>query len=138
MRGYLLDTNILSEVMKSQPDKGVINLLDGLENVYISVLTIHEIYFGIECLNNSLRKQSLTNALEELTLTFENNLLSFGQEEAKVSATMRSTLQKNGRQLHLADSMIAATAFTHGLTILTRNIKDFKGLQITASNPFTS
>lgn len=137
MGGYLLDTNVLSELVKAKPDVGVIRFLGGLSDCYISVLTIHELYFGIESIkDNSAKKDALNFAIEELTATFKGNILSINNPEARVAASMRADAKKKGKVVHVIDSLIGATAYANGLTVITRNEKDFEELHVSVINPW--
>ncbi|MGJ8641722.1 MAG: type II toxin-antitoxin system VapC family toxin [Opitutaceae bacterium] len=137
MSGFLLDTNVLSELARPDPNIGVVEFISDLENAYISVLTIHELYFGIERLpQQSKRKEKLGLIVEELVGTFRDNILPLDQAESRVAAKMRADAERVGRVTHLVDSLIAATAFTNGLSVVTRNEKDFVELQVSVVNPW--
>lgn len=138
MSGYLLDTNILSELAKPEPDKNVVRFLRNLENAYISVLTIHELTFGIELLpQKSKRQETLSKIVEELVAVFQDTILPIDQMEARIAGEMRADAQKEGRTIHVIDSLIAATAFAKSLSVVTRNAKDFADLPINVINPWS-
>ena len=132
---YLLDTNILSETVRAKPDRGVKNWLQEVpsEALYISVLTMGEIRRGIEKLGDSKRKSHLITWLEhDLPKWFGSNVLPISLEVAERWGYITSTVHS----LVAVDTLLAATALTHNLKMVTRNIKDFKipGLEII--NPF--
>ena len=113
------------------------DFLCGLEDAYISVLSIHEIVFGIERLvPGSKRRLALTKAIEALLGTFRDRLLPISQAEARAAGSIRASLQTQGRTLHIIDSLIAATALVHGLTVATRNVNDFSDLGVMLRNPW--
>lgn len=137
MNGCLLDTNVLSELTKPEPDKGVVEFLANLENGYISVLTIHEFTYGIELQKgNSKRKKQLSKAVDELVSNFQDKILPIGQIESAVAGKIRAKAQTSGRTIHVIDSLIAATASARGLSVVTRNEKDFQDLGIDVVNPW--
>ena len=137
--GFLLDTNVLSEAAKPKPNALVIHFLQGLGEAYISVLSIHELFYGIDLLpSGSRRRITLTDTIEALLMTFQDSILSIGPSEARTAAQLRASAQQRGRTLHVIDTLIAATALRHGLTIATRNINDFKDLGVTLKNPWVA
>ena len=79
MNRYLLDTNVLSETTKPECDEGVRTFLDYLPDAYISVLSIHEIAYGLECLPNGRRRTNLAQAIEKLLGTFSETILPIAQ-----------------------------------------------------------
>ncbi|MGF1463608.1 MAG: VapC toxin family PIN domain ribonuclease [Maricaulaceae bacterium] len=83
MSAFLFDTNILSETTKSTPDAGVLAFLDTLSEGFISVLSIHEIAYGLERLPRGPRRSALTNAMETLLGTFGDTILPIRQQEAR-------------------------------------------------------
>lgn len=137
MTAYLLDTNVLSEVARPEPDPKVLHFLRSMEVGYVSVLTIHELTFGLELLaEGSQKRASLSHVIEDLLSTFKEQVLPLGQAEARMAASLRAHAQKEGRTLHVIDALLAATASTHALTVVTRNKKDFAGLQVKLLNPW--
>ena len=137
MTRFLLDTNVLSETVKPKPNIRVIHFLQGLGDAYISVLTIHELCYGIDLLPaDSRRSIMLTSKIEELLETFQDKILPIGPVEARTAAKLRANAQQKGRTLHIVDTLIAATAIVYGLTIATHNINDFNELGIMLKNPW--
>lgn len=138
MTQYLLDTNVLSETIKPHCDPGVRGFLGDLSEAYISVLSVHEIAYGIERLPQGKRRAALTRATEALIETFADYILPITQPEARAAGVLRAASQANGRVVDTADGLIAGTALVHGLTIATRNEKDFNGLGVLVHNPWAS
>lgn len=134
---YLLDTNILSETFKTNPNAKVIDWFNAIpsENLYVSVLVLGEIRKGIEKLPNSQKKIKLLTWLEhDLPSWFEDRILPIDRFVAdRWGFLIANCTEKN---LPAIDSLIAATALTYNLTLITRNVRDFEisGLQIL--NPF--
>jgi len=134
---YLIDTNILSELMKKKPSTQVLSWFKELpdSSLYLSVLTIGEIRKGVERMPLSKRRQGLVNWLEnDLRNWFGKRVLSIDVALAEFWGSM---LARTDRPLPAIDSLIAATATWHGCILVTRNVKDFKGfLDLEVLNPF--
>ncbi len=137
MTRYLLDTNILSETTRPRCDPGVRSFLSELSEAYVSVLSIHEIAYGLERLPQGKRRSALTEAIEALLGTFSDAILPITQPEARAAGALRAASQGQGRSVDTADGLIAGTALVHGLTIVTRNAKDFEGLGVLVHNPWS-
>jgi predicted nucleic acid-binding protein len=122
---YLLDTNVISEVVRPKPDQQVIEWFKSVpdEALYISVLTLGEIRKGAEMVSDPKRKESLCLWLEfELPQWFSNRVLEINQSIADRWGRLQSEMK---RPIPAIDSLIAATAFHHDLRLVTRNVKDF-------------
>ncbi|MGV8948856.1 MAG: type II toxin-antitoxin system VapC family toxin [Candidatus Paracaedibacter sp.] len=133
---YLLDTNIISETVRPQPNKNIQKWLSEIpsESLFISALTLREIRKGIETLKGSKRKNHLILWLEqELPTWFGENFLPIDHEVAERWGYITSLKQ---HQLRAIDSLLAATALTHNLKMVTRNIKDFNVPGLEILNPF--
>lgn len=138
MNRYLLDTNILSETIKPHCDDGVRAFLRDLQEAYISVLSIHEMAYGLERMAHGKRRTDLTQAIEGLLGTFADYILPITQPEARAAGVLRAASQADGRTVDTADGLIAGTALVHGLTVVTRNEKDFNGLGVLIHNPWSA
>jgi predicted nucleic acid-binding protein len=133
---YLLDTNIVSETVRRNPNKAVIAWLDPLpaEALFVSVLTLGEIRKGIEALTDKRRREKLRLWLEhELPAWFEGRVLPV---DLAVADRWGRLLAEASRPVPSIDSLLAATALHHELRLVTRNAGDFDypGLQVI--NPF--
>jgi predicted nucleic acid-binding protein len=133
---YLLDTNILSETIRRNPNKAVIAWLNQLpgEALYVSVLTLGEIRKGIETLADRKRREKLRLWLEhELPEWFEGRVLPVNLE---VADRWGRLLAEVGRPAPTIDSLLAATALHHELRLVTRNSGDFDYPGLEVINPF--
>lgn len=132
---YLLDTNIVSELRKPKPHGGVVAWLESIANeqIYISAVTLGELQTGIELTRrqDSDKAREIEIWLDEVTATHQ--VLPMDGEAFREWARL---MHRRPRQL-LEDVMLAATARLHGLTLVTRNIRDFQGFGIPLVNPFT-
>ena len=136
---YILDTNIISELIKQNSNHHVISFIDSLpeENIYLSVVTIGEVQFGIQKLPESKKRDRLLSWLEtELLSRFENRILEIDIETMLIWGEMNASLQASGMPMPIMDSLIAATCKTKQYTLVTRNTKDFLHLNIGLVDPF--
>jgi len=139
VKGYLLDTNIPSELVRPKPSPCVLKWLDAQEeeSLFICVVTLGEIKKGITLLPAGKRRKFLEDwYIDELLPWFEGRILSVSAPVAERWGELDGLRQLEGNPLNIADGMIAATAFEHGLTLVTRNINDFVGLGVSMINPW--
>ena len=134
---YLVDTNALSELRRKAPDANVVAWFAKRPPValYLSVLTLGEIRKGVEGVMDTARRQALTDWLEtDLPLFFTGRFLGV---EVAVADRWGRLVAAAGRPLPAIDSLLAATALTHDLVLVTRNVKDFAGLPVRVFNPWS-
>lgn len=130
-RGFLLDTNVLSELMREQPAASVLDWFsqNTLVSMQTSSITQAEILTGIALLPNSKRRTALAVAAEQM---FEEDFvglcLPFDAVAAKTYAVIVATRTQQGQPISTEDAQIAAIALAAGLTVVTRNIKDFDNI----------
>jgi toxin FitB len=124
---YLIDTKAVSEYMKKQPNQKVLNWFDAQieESLYLSVLTIGEIEKGIAKIADPIRKTNYENFLQRLIYRFDARILPVDVRTVRRWGMLCGELELQGRVLPLIDSLIAATALEHDLTVITRNAADF-------------
>lgn len=138
MRGFLLDTNIVSELVKVVPEQRVIRFLMDKPDLWLSTIVLHEMDFGLNLLPPGHRRDNLSAALSGFVSEYDNRILPIGRPEAQQAAMLRGQARRSGRVLHLADALIAGTAKAHDLSVATRNTRDFEGLDVEAINPWDS
>ena len=139
MKGFLLDTNIPSEMTRVNPQPSVSKWLDDAddEELYFSVVSLGEILKGVALLTEGQRRSQLQQGLDEtLRPWFAGRILPVSQPIAERWGLLAAESQRRGRTLKMADGFIAATALEHDLTIVTRNVKDFAGLGVAVFNPW--
>ncbi len=136
MNGILLDTNVLSELTRARPDQNVLDFLVAAEECWISVITLHELAFGIDLLPHGQRRIRIHHSVMQMTNGYADRILPIQTPVAERAAHLRSTAQKSGVTLHLADALIAATALVHNLSLATRNISDFSQIDIRLIDPW--
>jgi len=133
---YLIDTNVISELRRKQPDAAVVAWFEHCapQSLFLSVLTLGEIRKGIERLDDPKRRQTLVDWLHvDLPTFFLGRLLSVDAPVADRWGRLQSAA---GRPLPAIDGLLAATALQHDLILVTRNVKDFKGLGLDIFNPW--
>ena len=141
MKGYLLDTNCLSEAVRLRPEPRVMRWLETADEslLYLSVLTLGEIRKGVAFLPQSRRRTLLESWLEaELNTRFAARILSIDAAVADRWGLLAAAAKKKGKGLSTIDGLLAATAIQHNLTIVSRNDSDFAGIPVPVFNPWQS
>nr|WP_282449599.1 type II toxin-antitoxin system VapC family toxin [Roseibium sp. CAU 1639] len=136
----MLDTNVLSEVTRPQPELRVLEWLDGLDedHSYISVITIAEIRRGVALMDTGRKREALEEWLaQDLPSRFVNRVLPVDERVALAWGDLMGNAKRSGRGMSSMDGLIAATAEAYDLTLATRNIKDFEGLGVKLFNPWS-
>jgi hypothetical protein len=137
----LLDTNIISELMRPQPNQAVIAWLDEqvAEQLFLPAIVKAEIETGIAILDDGKRKQALLKAAEFIFINFANRCLPFDAKTASHYASIIAFTKKQGRPMSVEDAQIAAIAIQHAAVLATRNVADFDFLvNLRLINPFNS
>jgi predicted nucleic acid-binding protein len=136
---FLLDTNTVSEWVKPRPNVGVIAWMDSIDDdlVFLSVVSLAEVRYGIERLAHGNRRRQLEEWLElELPLRFEDRILPVDAGIANAWGKIVSSGEAAGRPVAAMDAFLAATAEVHRLTLVTRNTSHFSFLK-TVVNPWS-
>jgi predicted nucleic acid-binding protein len=133
-----LDTNVVSELVKPQPDAKVIAWLTKHDlSLALSSVVLAEITYGIEKIRPDERARRLEGFPAELQRRYAGRLYSFDQESALLYGVMMGHSRRQGRVLSTADGMIAAIALRHGGELATRNLQDFVLPNLIVYNPWT-
>lgn len=138
---YLLDTCVISELVKKEPHPSVIRWMDdGDESkMYLSVLTLGELMKGITKLPDGDRRDKLQSWVSnDLAQRFGPRLLEIDAEVSMAWGTMMGEAERRGERLPAVDSLIAASANVHGLIVVTRNVKDIERCRTKVLNPWES
>lgn len=136
-RGFLLDTNVISETVRKLPDPGVMGWLDSLDadQLHVSVLTLGELHKGVLMLADARRRDRLAQWLATtLPAWFGDRVLTI---DAAVATRWAQLLAAAGRPLPAIDSLLAATALHHDLVLVTRNLRDFDFPTLAAHSPWS-
>jgi predicted nucleic acid-binding protein len=138
--GFLLDTNVLSELMREQPAPQVLNWFarQTPSQLFTSVITHAEILTGVALLPFGKRQQAIAQAADQMfAQDFDGRCLVFGGQAVGHYAMVRAQRQLAGRPIDTADAQIAGIALAAGLKLATRNTKDFEGIErLAVVNPW--
>ncbi|UIF89017.1 type II toxin-antitoxin system VapC family toxin (plasmid) [Cupriavidus necator] len=135
----VLDTNVLSELMRAQAEPAVVDWLDRQEqdSLAVTAVTVAELLYGIARLPEGRRKTGLRDAaLQMLDEEFAGRVLAFDEDAAVHYAALVSQRERTGRPISMADAQIAAICRHHAAALATRNTKDFDGVDIILANPW--
>lgn len=135
----LVDTNVISEMMKPTPLAKVVSWIDQQQaaHLFITTISIAEIAYGIRVLPEGSRRNALEEAFNKaLSEAFKHRILPFEESAAHLYGKIMSRRKEMGRPLSILDGQIAAIARAHNLTIATRNIRDFVECELELINPF--
>jgi predicted nucleic acid-binding protein len=141
MTGFLLDTNIPSELTRPRPQTNVVRWLEDAEDqqLHLSVISLGEILKGITVLAAGERRAILQQWLDRtLRPWFQGRILPVTDAIAARWGSLSGECQLREKALNMADGLIAATALEHGLTLVTRNTRDFEGVGLAVFNPWES
>ena len=128
---YLVDTNVISELMRPRPAPRVVDWAGGIDRFALSVVTLEEVWYGLS-VRHSVRLERWFN---DFTQTY-CNILAITPTVARRSAGLRARLRTLGKTRTQADMLIAATAAEHDLILVTRNVRDFNDCGLQLLNPF--
>jgi predicted nucleic acid-binding protein len=135
----LLDTNVISETMEPHRERRIENWLDKFakKDFFLCTPVLAELRQGIELLAYGKMKSALSNAYDRIeNEMFSGRILVFDQRAAHHFGRMRARRRTAGKPLRTMDGMIAAIAAAHSMTLATRNVADFEGLDIPLVDPF--
>jgi len=135
---YLLDTCVLSELVKSVPDGQVLRWVGArkAQDLYLSAITWGELHRGVRRLPDSKRRSELASWLQQLKIGFEDRVLGFDQSVSECWSSMAVLAEAQGTSLSVLDSLIAATALAHDCKLVTRNVRDFAPAGLDVINPW--
>ena len=139
---YLLDTNIISEFVSKKPNQKVLDYINSLDesDIYLSVITLGEIRFGIEKLDREKQKKKIKNLSHwlnnDLMQRFEGRVLDIDLEIMLKWGEVNAQLQKVGKPMPIMDSLIASSCLAKDFVLITRNEKDFYSFEMEMVNPF--
>ena len=139
MSGFLLDTNCVSELVRPKPNTRVMEWMEAVDEalIYLSVLTLGEIRKGVAGLAQGKRRAHLEAWLEvDLQARFSGRIVPIDSAIADRWGVLASEAKRRGRPLSVIDGLLAATALHLNLTVVSRDVNDFKAAQVQALNPW--
>jgi hypothetical protein len=137
----LLDTNVVSEPLKPQPDAAVLRWLDAqnIEALYLPTIGLSELMFGVATLPEGRRKRELETQLEQRVLTvFKGRVLPFDAAAASAHAELRARARRLGRGIPIVDGYIAAIALANGMTVASRDTSPFIAAGLPVIDPWAA
>ena len=138
---FLLDTNVVSEWARPQPDRGLVAWLAAIDEdeLCLSVVTVAELRRGAERLSPGRRRHAIEEWIaRDVLLRFERRLLGLDVAVAEAWGTITAQCENRGRPISAMDAFVAAVAERHGLSLVTRNEADFAGVVRDLINPWTN
>jgi predicted nucleic acid-binding protein len=135
----ILDTNVISALMRQETDPIVVRWLDNqpVESLWITAVTVFEVYFGLELLAHGRRRKQLEGAFARaLEEDFEGRILPFEQNAAREAAFVAARRRRGGRSLEIRDAQIAGIASARRATLATRNTRHVADLGIALVDPW--
>ena len=136
---YLLDTCLVSELVKKEPNPAVVRWLDAQDEqkLFLSVLNLGELQKGISKLSDGTKKEELQSWVAlDLVERFTGRILELDLETALSWGRLQGEAEQAGEKLPVMDSLIAATAVAHGLVVVTRNVRDIERCGVKVCNPW--
>ena len=137
----ILDTNVLSALMRTAPDAAVLAWLDRqpAESIWITSITVFEARLGLALLPRGRRRRALEQAFDTLLeADLENRVLDFDRDAATTAAALAAARQKAGRPADMRDTQIAGIALARRAALATRNTRHFADLDIPVVDPWTA
>jgi len=137
--GWLLDTNVISELRRPRPDPRVTSFIEGqrLEDLFVSAVTFAEIRYGIETSTDPIRRAELGSwLLYRVRPMFDQRVLDVSEDVMFKWRLLVETGRQVGHTFSQPDLIIAATALHHGLTVVTRDTGDYKLARVPLFNPW--
>jgi toxin FitB len=138
LTAYLLDTNVLSEVVRPTPDHRVTRFLVDELDLWLSVVSLHELSFGASRIADPIRRHRLMMWIESLKFRFRGRMIPVDEVIAESAGRARGYAAMRGFIVGPLDGLIAATALIRSMTLATRNIRDFKNLDVVTFNPWSA
>lgn len=138
MSAFLIDTNVVSELVRPTPDARVLAFLARERDLWLSVVSLHELSYGAARLSDSNRRRRITAWLDSIRLQFKGRWIGVDEEIANQAGRARAEAAAVGRSVTPMDSIIAATASSRSLTLATRNLRDFEAVAVATFDPWSA
>ena len=138
MTGYLLDTNVISELTRDIPDLRVVDFLAERDDVWVSSVLIHEVEYGVRLLPQGIRRNRLSTMQAAILSAYAHRVLPLDRAGAEWAAEFRVNARRSGQSVDMVDALIAGIARANALTVATRNVADFQPFNVEVISPWTS
>ena len=137
----VLDTNVLSALMRAEPDRAVVRWLDGLapESIWTTSITLFEVQFGIDALSDGERKTALQNAFHQAVyVDMQGRILDFDAPATAAASTIAARQHALGRPVDMRDAQIAGIIAARRATLATRNVRHFADTGLALVDPWVA
>jgi predicted nucleic acid-binding protein len=136
LTGYLLDTNVISELTRAVPHPRVVGFLNEHNDLWLSSVLLHELEYGMQLLPHGRRRDVLRTMQLNIVSAFDSYILPLDRPAAESAAELRAQARRSGRVVDVGDALIAGIARANGLTIATRNVTDYLAMDVEVTNPW--
>lgn len=136
MNGFLLDTNVVSELTRDVPHPGVVAFLGERSDLWLSSIVIHELEYGLQLLPHGQRRNRICATQARIVSGYGNRVLALDRRGAEWAARFRAQARHGGRVIDMGDALMAGIARSNDLAIATRNVVDFDQFDIKVTNPW--
>ena len=136
MKGYIVDTNVLVELMREDPDRVVLAFMMEQRDLWLSVISIYELACAAGNRSDQRQSELVRARLDDVVAKRRESILPIDRPAAEEAARMQAEASRHGRELTLADALIAASAKVNGLGVATRSVSDFESLGVDLINPW--
>ncbi len=136
MTSVLLDTNVLSELVRPHPDARVVAYVGGVASPLVSVLTLHELTYGAARSPDPARRERLMAWIDTVRRRFGRRIIDVDADVAEIAGRLRAAADGEGRPADPIDALIAASALLRDAAVATRNVRDFEPLGVRWENPW--
>ena len=136
MSRFVIDSNVLSEIVRPRPEPRVTAFLSDRSDLWVSAIVFHELAYGVARLAPTSRIEFLNAFIESMKERFQGRIVAVDVRLAEIAGRLRGAESKRGRNLPILDSFIAATAVVKKGTLVTRNVKHFQDLGVPVANPW--
>lgn len=133
---YLLDTNVVSELVKVRPEAKVVSFVAAQQAPLMSTISLHELTYGAERAADPARRAQLLPWIAQLRARFGPRMLDIDADIAELAGRLRAVAAGHGKVCDPMDALIGASAMHQGATLATRNVRDFTALGVTVFNPW--
>ncbi len=138
MSGFLLDTNVISELTRDVPHPAVVAFLSEQEDLWLPTLVVYELEYGVQLLAPGRRRDNLQAVVSNLIAAYAQRILPLDRPAAESAARLRAQARRMGRPLDLGAALIAGIALSNAMTIATRNVRDFDNVGVAITNPWSN
>lgn len=138
MKPILLDTNVLSELVRPRPDAHVTAFVAGVASPLISVLSLHELTYGAARAHDPARRERLMAWIDTVRHRFAGRVVDVDPDVAEIAGRLRASTSLDGHTADPIDALIAACALLRDAAIATRNVRDFEPLGVELVDPWSA